>query len=162
MEDNSSNSHTHMSSHVHLKSRKTYQVVDIDKDHTQDFVEDSLTEKTIFLDTVGRDSKEPDDLDIDTKEEDGLSEDSVGYFLGSWPFFPVLFIPKNGLRKIHFVKVSEVPMVIVVSISPHLEREMHINSEDSTNKSIEFRSLEEIEMGSVVELDKEPNHVQTM
>ena len=53
-------------------------------------------------------------------------------------------------------------MVIVVSISPHLEREMHINSEDSPNKSIEFRSLEEIEMGSVVELDKEPNHVQTM
>ena len=72
-----------MSSHVHLKSRKTYQVVDIDEDHTEDFVEDSLTEKTIFLDTVGRDSKEPDDLDIDTKEEDGLSEDSVGYFLGS-------------------------------------------------------------------------------
>ena len=68
MEDNSSNSHTHMSSHVHFKSRKTYQVVDIDKDYTQDFVEDSLTEKTVFLDTVGGDSKEPDELDVNAKE----------------------------------------------------------------------------------------------
>ena len=60
MEEHSSDSHTHMSTHVELKGWEASQVVDIDYENAEDLVQDGSAEKAVFLDAVANDSEEPD------------------------------------------------------------------------------------------------------
>ena len=60
MEEHSSDSHTHMSTHVEFKGWEASQVVGVDDENTQDLVQDGSAEKAVFLDAVTNDSEEPD------------------------------------------------------------------------------------------------------
>ena len=82
MEEHGSDSHADVRTHVELKGGEAHQVVDVDDDYTENLVEDGSAEKAVFLDAIGSDSKEPNQLNIDAKKQNRLSEYSVGYFFG--------------------------------------------------------------------------------
>ena len=60
MEEHSSDSHAHMSTHVELESWEANQVVDVDQENAEDLVQDGSAEKAVFLDAIANDSEEPD------------------------------------------------------------------------------------------------------
>ena len=53
-------------------------------------------------------------------------------------------------------------MVVVVTISPQMVREMHKNSQNVPNKLVQLWSFEEGEMTHIMKLDEEADHVQAV
>ena len=53
-------------------------------------------------------------------------------------------------------------MMIVVTISPQMVREMHKNSQNVPNKLVQLWSFEEGEMTHIMKLDEEADHVQAV
>lgn len=49
-----------------------------------------------------------------------------------------------------------------MTVPPHLEREMHKNSKNVAEEFVLLDGFEEGEMGHIVKLDEEPNHIQAM
>ena len=53
-------------------------------------------------------------------------------------------------------------MVIVVTVPPHLEGEMNVDSEDMPEYFVHLDGLEKWEMGHIVELYEEADHIETV
>ena len=53
-------------------------------------------------------------------------------------------------------------MMVVVTISPQMVREMHKNTQNVSNKLVQLWSFEEGEMTHIMKLDEEADHVQAV
>ena len=53
-------------------------------------------------------------------------------------------------------------MMMIVSISPHLERKLHVQADNMPNYFVKPNGLKIWEMSHIVELNKNPNHIQAV
>ena len=72
----------------------------------------------------------------------------------------MFFGEEDGLAEIYFVEVAEMFVVEVVAVSPHVEGEMGVYSDDMSEQFVEVDGVEIGEMGHVVELDEDTHDVE--
>lgn len=98
----------------------------------------------------------------DTEKDDRLSKESDQQFHRHFHVLVLLFCEEDGLGEVYAVEVAEMFVMVVVSISPVIEREMHIHSDNLTDDPVEADWGEKWEMGHVVELDEQTHDVESM
>ena len=64
------------------------------------------------------------------------------------------------MREVDAVEVAEEPVVIVMAVPPHLEGELDVDSDDMPEYFVHLDGLEKGEVGHIVELYEEADHVE--
>lgn len=161
MEKDGSDSLCDVETQVHFPDGEAKQVEHPEiNNYAEDLFKDSRAERTVPLEAVEEDPEEPQDLHSEEKEYYWFPEDSDDDFFGRGPFFIGFFVKEDGLGEVDFVEVAEVLVVEVVTIPPHVEREVRVYSDDVPHQLVELDRLKEREVRHIVELDEDAYNVE--
>jgi len=99
-------------------------------------------------------------LNGEEEEDHGLPEDPYEYSFHQRPTLIFLLCEEDGLGEVSSVEVAEKPVMIVVSVPPHLKGELHVHSNNVPEDLVHLDALEKGEVSHVVKLYEKPDQVE--